>query len=152
GQQLAWLTNEAGSVLARAGPRPSGALKSFIQKVSRHCHRLSGKIGCYSVVALPPQPRGVLGGPSSRGRSSRRSRSSEEEDDDDNVDHGPDVLFGSQLHDAPPFTQTQHDAEAGPSSRPPATRRRRRARDPSDVDSGNRINTRPVKQSRPCGR
>ncbi|WVZ88308.1 hypothetical protein U9M48_034844 [Paspalum notatum var. saurae] len=147
-------------VLARAGPRPSGALKSFVQTVSRHCRRLSRKIGCYSAAALPPQPRGVLGGPSSsRGRSSWMSRSSEdeddneeEEDDDDDVDRGPDVLFGSQLHDAPPFTQTQHDAEVGPSSRPPATRRCRHARDPSDVDIGNCINTRPAIQSRPRGR
>ncbi|WVZ49888.1 hypothetical protein U9M48_001210 [Paspalum notatum var. saurae] len=121
GQQLAWLTNEAGSVLARAGPRPSGALKSFVQTVSRHCRRLSRKIGCYNAAALPSQPRGVPGGPSSsRGRSSRRSRSSEDEDDDededededDDGDRGPDVLSGSQLHDAPLFTQTQHDAEA----------------------------------------
>ncbi|WVZ92324.1 hypothetical protein U9M48_038399 [Paspalum notatum var. saurae] len=90
--------------------------------VSRHCRRLSRKIGCYSAAALPPQPRGVPGSPSSsRGRSSRRSRSSEDEDDDEEEgeddddgdgDRGLDVLFGSQLHDAPPFTQTQHDAEA----------------------------------------
>ncbi|WVZ58112.1 hypothetical protein U9M48_008418 [Paspalum notatum var. saurae] len=155
GQQLVWLTNEAGSVLARAGPRPSGALKSFVQTVSRHCRRLSRKIGCYSSAALPPQPRGVPGGPSSsRGQSSWRSRSSKDEDDDedDDGDHGPDVLFGSQLYDAPPFTQTQHDAEAGPSSQPLAIRRRRRARDPLDVDSGNRINTRPARKSRPHGR
>ncbi|WVZ64417.1 hypothetical protein U9M48_013930, partial [Paspalum notatum var. saurae] len=69
----------------------------------------------------PSQPRSVPGGPSSsRGRSSRRSRSSEdehddeeeeEEDNDDDGDRGPDVLFGSQPHDAPPFTQTQHNAE-----------------------------------------
>ncbi|WVZ74599.1 hypothetical protein U9M48_022763 [Paspalum notatum var. saurae] len=129
GQQLVWLTNEAGSVLARAGPRPSGALKSFVQTVSRHCRRLSRKIGCYSAAALPLQPRSVPGGPSSsRGRSSRKSRSSEDEDEDeddndDDGDRGPNVLSGSQLHGAPLFTQTQHDAETGPSSRPPATRR-----------------------------
>ncbi|WVZ88641.1 hypothetical protein U9M48_035138 [Paspalum notatum var. saurae] len=174
GQQLAWLTNEASSVLARAGPRPPGALKSFVLTVSRHCRRLSKKIGCYSAATLPPQPRSIRGGPSgSGGRSSWSSRSrevtppifrqsstsddededdeDEEEDEDDDGDRVPDVLSGSQLHDAPRFTQTQHDTEAGPSSQPPATRRRRRAGDPSDVDSGNRLNTPPARQRRPRG-
>ncbi|WVZ56442.1 hypothetical protein U9M48_006971, partial [Paspalum notatum var. saurae] len=126
--QLVWLTNEAGSVLARAGPQPSGALKSFVQTVSRYCCRLTRKIGCYNTAALPPQPRDVPGGP----RSSRSSRSKEvtppvfgpledegdndeddSGDDDDDGTRGPDVLSSSQLVDAPlQFTQTQHDHEA----------------------------------------
>ncbi|WVZ50356.1 hypothetical protein U9M48_001615 [Paspalum notatum var. saurae] len=123
GQQLAWLTNEAGSILARAGPRPPGALKSLVLTVSRHCRRLSKKIGCYSAAALPPQPRGIRGGPSGSGGRSRSSEDEnndeeeekdedEDDDDEDDGDRGPDVLSGSQQHDAPGFTQTQHDAEA----------------------------------------
>ncbi|KAJ1255385.1 hypothetical protein BS78_K248300 [Paspalum vaginatum] len=109
---------------------------------------LSRKIGCYKAAVVPPQARGVAAGSSSsRGRSSQSSRSREvtprtlgQSEDDDDEDRRPDVLSGSQLYDAPPFTQTQHDNDAGPSQSRP-TRRRRRAPDASDVDAINRLDT-----------
>ncbi|WVZ81744.1 hypothetical protein U9M48_029086 [Paspalum notatum var. saurae] len=68
GQQLAWLTNEAGRLAAPAQQRSLPSHAAF------------------------------LGPSSSRGWSSRRSRSSEDDDDDeddDDGDRGLDVLFGS---------------------------------------------------------
>ncbi|WVZ62972.1 hypothetical protein U9M48_012658 [Paspalum notatum var. saurae] len=130
-EYLRWLQEHT-----RVRLRPTADHRPISEVDSDEIDKLSRKIGCYNVAALPPQPCSVSGGLSAgRGRSSQSSRSREvtrrpledededededgEDDEDDSDDgddggaRGPEVLSSSQLVDTPlQFTQT-HDHEA----------------------------------------
>lgn len=118
GEQIAWLSNEAGAALAPGSGSPRSALQALAQTVMKTCRRLSMKIGCYNAAAIPPHME--PGGSSTAPRTSQRSRRStglristpprEPEREDDDIDVEPDFINSSQLQDAPlHFTQSQGD-------------------------------------------